>query len=123
MKKSISFVILVIVSVLVIVFCTTQTVMSQSKTDDRRKKQYYAKMEETYYADIDALLAEKGYSGSGITIRWVSDDGESRVYTVMIHHRCIDVLNGQEKEALIQELSQAEFDDIRCSFRYEFLTV
>ncbi|MCM1039620.1 MAG: hypothetical protein NC314_06065 [Roseburia sp.] len=121
-KKGISFIILVILSVLIIVFCTTETVMSQSKTDDRRKKQYYAKMEETYYADISALLAEKGYSGSGITLRWVSDDGESRVYTVMIHHRGIDVLSVQEKETLMQELSQAEFEDINCSFHYEFIT-
>ena len=121
-KKSISFIILVILSVLIIVFCTTETVMSQSRSDDRRRKQYYTKMEEAYYTDISALLDEKGYSNSGITIRWVSDDGESRDYTVMIHHRGIDVLSEKEKEALAQELSQAEFDDLRCSFNYEFIT-
>lgn len=122
-KKSISFVILVILSVLIIVFCTTETVMSQSKTDDKSKKQYFAKMEKEYYDDLKQLLEEKGYSNSGITIRWVSDDGENRTYTVLIHHRGIDVLSEEEKEALIYELSQAEFDDLRCSFCYEFLTV
>ena len=121
-KKSISFIILVILSVLIIVFCTKETVMSQSKANDKSVKQYYAAMEETYYTDIRALLNEKGYSNSGVTIRWVSDDGESRTYTVMIHHRGIDVLSEQEKEALAQELSQAEFDDLRCSFHYEFIT-
>lgn len=97
--------------------------MSQSKADDRSKKQYFAEMEKAYYADLRQLLEEKGYSDSGITIRWVSDDGENRTYTVLIHHRGIDVLSAEEKEALIRELSQTEFDDLRCSFCYEFLTV
>lgn len=122
-KSNISFGIAVLLSVLVIGFCTTETVMSQSKADDRRKQQYYAEMEEIYYHDLRGLLEESGYFNSGITIRWVSEEGEGRTYTVMIHHREIDLLSSSEKEALMQALSQAEFDDQSCRFLYEFLTV
>ena len=69
-----------------------------------------------YYHDLRGLLEESGYFNSGITIRWVSEEGEGRTYTVMIHHREIDLLSSSEKEALMQALSQAEFDDQSCRF-------
>lgn len=122
-KKKLSFVIAVIFSVLVLLFCTTQTVMSQNSTDSRGEKQYYAQMEKEYYSNMRQMLTEMGYSDSGITIRWVSNGDGMRTYIVMIHHRRIDRLDEKEKEELLLELAAAEFPDRRCTFQYEFLTV
>lgn len=120
-KKNFSFVIAVIISVLIISFCMTETVMGQSRTEHRREKQYYSAMEKEYYADMKALLTRKGYVNSGITIRWVLEETGERNYTVMIHHRRITQLDDVGKEDLLQELMKTEFQDAGCTFCYEFL--
>jgi len=120
-KRNFSFGATVLISVLVLSFCTTETVMSQSKTDHRREKQYYSVMEKEYCADMRALLTRKGYVNSGITIRWISGGEGGRNYTVMIHHRKLAQLDDAGKEALLQELVETEFQDAGCTFCYEFL--
>ncbi len=120
-KKNFSFVIAVIISVLIISFCMTETVMGQSRTEHRREKQYYSALEKEYYADMKALLTRKGYVNSGITIRWVLEETGERNYTVMIHHRRITQLDDVGKEDLLQELMKTEFQDACCTFCYEFL--
>lgn len=120
-KKNFSFVIAVIISVLIISFCMTETVMGQSRTEHRWEKQYYSALEKEYYADMKALLTRKGYVNSGITIRWVLEETGERNYTVMIHHRRITQLDDVGKEDLLQELMKTEFQDAGCTFCYEFL--
>lgn len=120
-NKNFSFGIAVIISVIVLSFCITETVMSQSRTDRRREKQYYSAMEKEYYTDMRALLTREGYTNSGITIRWVSEGTGERNYTVMIHHRKITQLDDAGKEALVRELTETEFQDAGCTFCYEFL--
>lgn len=120
-KRNLLFGIAVIVSVLILSFCVTETVMSQSRADHKRERQYYSAMEKEYYRDMKELLAGKGYADSGITIRWVSGEEGERNYTVMIHHRKITQLNDMGKEELRQELMETEFKDAGCTFCYEFL--
>lgn len=122
-KKNIAFAATVILSVLMILFCAKETAIGQDRTELRRQRLYYAAMEEEYRTNMRQMLADKGYSNSGITIRWVLEEEGTRVYTVMIHHKRIDRLDEGEKEALLQELEQAEFTDQNCSFCYEFLTI
>ena len=107
--------------IFVILFCSTETVMSQNKTDDRRTRQYYAEMEEEYRTNISQMLDEKGFINSGVNIRWVSDEDGTRTYTVIIHHRRINALDDKDKDELLHELAELEFVDENCSFRYEFL--
>ena len=80
-------------------------------------------MEREYLSDIKQLLEERGYCKSGITIRWESDVGGIRTYTVTIHHRKIDTLSNREKEELREKLAETEFSDQECVFCYQFLTV
>lgn len=107
--------------IFVILFCSTETVMSQNKTDDRRTRQYYAAMEEEYRTNISQMLNEKGFVNSGVNIRWVSDGDGTRTYTVIIHHIRLNTLDDNVKDELLHELAELEFRDERCSFRYEFL--
>ncbi|MCM1174085.1 MAG: hypothetical protein NC341_03435 [Blautia sp.] len=120
-NRNLSFGIMVILSVLVVSFCMTETVMSQSRADRGRERQYYAGMEKEYYAGMRELLTEKGYRNSGITIRWVSEEEGGRSYTVMIHHRKLTQLTDTGKEELLRELAETEFQDAGCTFYYEFL--
>lgn len=122
-RRNVSFVIAVMVSVLTALFCAKETVMSQGRSDVKGKKSYYAAMEAEYRADMEKVLEEEGYAGSGITVRWVSGNEETRTYTVMIHHRRIDYLDENEKEDLVHKLVETEFIDEKCSFQYEFITL
>lgn len=119
-RKDCLYVIVTMLLVMLILFCTTETVMSQSRTS--RQRQYYSDMEKQYLSNIKNTLCEKGYPCSGITMRWMSDDGNVRNYTVMIHHRKINLLGNNEKEALLNELSVSEFNNESCTFSYEFIT-
>ncbi len=122
-RKNMVFVVTTIALIMVILFCTSQTVMSQEKADMRSQKQYYAAMEQEYLLELKQLLADFGYNNSGVTIRRVSDEAGNRNYTVMIHHKKISHLSIQEQEVLQEELTKTEFVDENCSFAYEFLSV
>ncbi len=119
-KRKILYAAAVILSVLVIFFCAKETVMSRNKLGSQSEKQYFAAMEKAYCADMAKLLGDKGYHNSGITIRWVSGEEGRRDYTVMIHHRNIELLDEEGKKELLRELAGTEFRDERCAFRYEF---
>ena len=122
-RKNAAFIIAVILSVLVVLFCAKETVMSQGRSDVKERKSYYAAMEAEYRANIDKVLEDEGYADSGITVRWVSETEGARTYTVMIHHRRIDYLDENEKENLVHKLVKMEFTDEKCSFQYEFITL
>lgn len=110
-----------VILIFIIFFCSTETVISQNRTDARRTSQYYTAMEEEYKANISQMLNEKGFVNSGVNIRWISDGDGTRTYTVIIHHRRINTLDDNDKDKLLHELSELEFADENCSFRYEFL--
>lgn len=120
-RKNILLAATAILLILIILFCSTETVMSQNRTDDGMNRQYYAAMEKEYRANIEQALDEKGFVNSGINIRWVSDGDGIREYTVIIHHGRINSLDEHDKEELLHELTEFEFSDENCSFSYEFL--
>ncbi|MBO5210282.1 MAG: hypothetical protein J6B68_13230 [Lachnospiraceae bacterium] len=122
-KRNGLFGVVTVLLVMVILFCTSQTVLSQEKADVRSQKKYYAAMEQEYLSGVKQMLTDMGYQNSGVTIRWVTDEEGSRIYTVMIHHQKIDNLSMQEQKLLQEKLSGTEFEDDNCIFVYEFLTV
>lgn len=106
--------------VLIILFCSAETVMSQNKTCSK-SRQYYNAMEEEYRSNIERTLDEKGFENSGINIRWISNCDGTRVYTVIINHYGINMLNDCDRTELLHEISGFEFADENSSFCYEFL--
>ena len=121
-RRNYSFWVMTMLLIIIILFCSTQTVLSQSRGISKEQRQYYADMEKEYLSNIESLLYKKGYLHSGINIRWVSDVEGLRDYTVMIHHSRIDSLDIHEKEALLNELKTVEFKDSGAIFSYEFIT-
>ena len=121
-RKNCMFGVMTMLLVIIILFCSTQTVLSQSRGMSKEQRQYYADMEKEYLSNIESLLCKKGYLHSGINIRWVSDVEGLRDYTVMIHHSRIDSLDIREKEELLNELKTIGINDSGVVFNYEFIT-
>lgn len=107
--------------ILIILLCTTETVMSRNKADAAGEKRYLASLEKEYESCMKLLLKEKGYQNSGVTVRWISDEEGNRSYTVMIHHRRLGRISDAERKELVDELSEAEFEKEKCTFHYEFI--
>lgn len=109
-----------IVLIMIIAFCITETVISQSNYTDKVREKYYREMENTYVKEIRELLTEEGYENSGITMTRVTDENGCRTYTVTIHHDRINMLSKTEKDELIAECTEIDFPDKECSFCVTF---
>lgn len=120
-RKNILLTLITILLISVILFCSTETVMSQNKTYSARCARYYDAMEEEYRSSLEKTLDEKGFANSGVNIRWISNDDGTRAYTVIINHRRINSLDGNGRDKLLHEFAELEFKDEGCSFSYSFL--
>lgn len=112
------FGVLTVLLVLIILFCVKGTVMSRDSGRHDRQNKYYAVLEQEYLDEVHRLLQEEGFPNCGINLRWVADEKGSREYTVIIHHRRLERMSGQEQSDLTDRLTGAEFQDAACSFRY-----
>lgn len=113
--------IVTVVLVLITAFSVSGTVIGQNKGDDRARKQYLRVAEQEYVQEIRNLLEEKGYCSSGVTMNRVIEEDGTREYTVTIHHRRIESLSDEQKNALIAECQSIGFPAENCSFCHEFL--
>ena len=107
--------------VLLIAFCITETVVSQSNEARCIEEKYYDEMEAVYLKEIKQLLMEEGYRNSGVTMTVVIDEAGLRSYTVSIHHKLIGNLSADEQEQLTQMLGAITFADTSCVFCHKFL--
>ncbi len=121
MKEFMISTIITIVLALVIAFGISGTVIGQSKGCDRDRERYYRTAEQEYVQEIRNLLEEKGYCNSGITMNRVIEEDGTREYTITIHHRRIDRLCDEQKDALIAECQSIAFPVENCNFCHEFL--
>lgn len=121
MKEFTITAIITIVLALVIAFCISGTVIGQNKGDARAEEQYYRVAEQEYMQEIRNLLEEKGYCNSGVTMNRVIEEDGTREYIVTIHHRRIENLSDEQKNALVTECQSIGFPVENCSFCHEFL--
>ena len=113
-----TFGILIVMLVLVIVFCIKGTVMGGAKEQGGRNNHYYASLEREYREKLRDVLDSRGLQNCGVNIRWVADGAESREYTVFLNHQRLSRMTQEDKTALEDMLSGAEFADDSCSFTY-----
>lgn len=113
------FGVLTVILVLIIVFCVKGTVLSRESVERGKKNHYYAVLEREYLDRTQQLLEEEGLKGCGVNLRWVSDGDGSREYTILLHHRKLNRMSEEEKSVLTDMLTEMEFQDEACSFRYE----
>lgn len=113
--------ILAAVLIMIIIFGMKGTVMSKESARSTRAKQnrHYAAMEAEYRERTQELLEEEGYHNCGINLTWVAYEDGSREYTLLLHHRKLGRLSVAERSALQNRLTETEFQEEACSFRYE----
>ncbi len=97
------------------------TAAGKGQLSARETEQYYREKEKELTADIRGYLQTQGYRDSGVTVARVLNGDGSRDYTVTLHHRGLDGLSDEARDALIRELAALQFQEEGCSFRYKFL--
>ena len=107
--------------VLIAAMGISATVISQDKDMSKVEQQYYKEMEREYVKDLRALLANKGYSNSGVTMNRVINEDGSMEYLVTIHHKRISKLDNTDKQKLVVECNEISFPMENCNFYHEFL--
>lgn len=112
------FGILTTVLVMIIVLCVKGTVMSREDSGRAGRNYAYAALEQEYLERAHQLLDEEGLHNCGVNLRWTDDGDGSRKYTMLLHHRRLERMSGEEQAALIGRLSEAEFENTACSFLY-----
>ncbi len=120
--KQVSFTIIItMILVIAVALCISVTASSQAKQNQRAKTEYYRAMEQEYVLQLRALLSEKGYRNSGVTMTETVEADGSRSYTVLLHHQKINELSAEEKEVLLTNCRELEFVDNTCSISHKFL--
>ncbi len=99
----------------------TITVNGQGEHDIAMEREYYEELEEDYVVRLREMLGNKGYSNAGITMTKIYQADGSREYTVQIHHKRIDRLEGGERIILMNELAAVCFGDEQCRVLHKFL--
>ncbi len=108
------------VLILIIIFGIKGTVMSKENAKLRAEQnRYYAAMEAEYREKTQELLEREGYRNCGINLTWIAYEDGRREYTLLLHHRKLDRLSAAERAVLQSRLTETEFQEEACSFRYE----
>ena len=124
MKNTKGLTVLIIITIFLVgaaSFCISSTVYSQGKGKDRTEEQSFRAAEKKYVKEVRSLLEGKGYGNSGVTMNRVTEEDGSRKYTVTIHHRKINRLDGKQRKALAAECQTIDFSMENCNFFYKFL--
>lgn len=100
--------IFIICAAMVIAFCITGTVISQSEDGANETEAYYQELEEAYIQEIKQILYEEGFYNSGVMLLSIEENA-SRSYLVKIHHRRIGEAEGYRQERLLARLQQVKF--------------
>ena len=107
-----------------VILAFTMMTLSVNATERRRlqyKDAYYEEMEDCYVEELREALAKEGYRNAGITMTKVFFEDGQREYTVKLHHKRMEKLDGQERQELLAELSEIGFADNTCRIYLKFL--
>lgn len=96
------------------------TAMSRTDIGTRELEEYYLTKEQTLTEDVYELLAMEGYENSGVMVTRVVEGDGSRLYTIAVHHKRINLLDDKEREMLQSQVEGLVFEDEACSFFIDF---
>lgn len=105
MKKH-SFLLFTILMTIVIAFCIADTVKGQNDRKLSLNNKYEKEMERKYIKEIRDELSDMGYEYAGVSLTKVINEEQDKIYTLSIHHKRIDKMNEEERQALIEQLSE-----------------
>lgn len=117
--SNVAFYVVTVVLILIIVLCVGGTARSESRDEAQRVENRV--QEQQLLKDVRQYLKNNGYTNSGVTLTYVTDADGDPEYTFTIHHKRINYMSEEEREALSAELMQACNASGSYSISYEYL--
>ena len=117
--SNVAFYVVTVVLILIIVLCVGGTARSESRDEAQRVENRV--QEQQLLTDVRQYLKDNGYTNSGVTLTYVTDADGDPEYTFTIHHKRINDMNEEEREAFSAELMQACNAFGSYSISYEYL--
>ena len=117
--SNVAFYVVTIVLILIIVLCVGGTARSESRDEAQRVENRV--QEQQLLTDVRQYLKDNGYANSGVTLTYVTDADGDPEYTFTIHHKRINDMSKEEREAFSAELMQACNASGSYSISYEYL--
>lgn len=121
LAKEVLFVIFTFVVSMVIAFFISGTVVSQADGKVTVDEESFPILEEEYVEEIKGLLDDLGYENSGVNLTMIADGEGNRSYQVKLHHKRINRLSEEEKEALFATVEELAFQVMGCEFEVSLL--
>ena len=121
LAKEVLFVIFTFVVSMVIAFFISGTVVSQADGKVTVDEESFPILEEEYVEEIKGPLDDLGYENSGVNLTMVADGEGNRSYQVKLHHKRINRLSEEEKEALFATVEELAFQVMGCEFEVSLL--
>ena len=119
--KNISFIVVTIMLILISIFFISKTVQGREDIAAVEKERYFRVLEQEYVEEIRTYLNEQGYTNSGVSLTRVVDEEGGREYQVVLHHKYLEKLSAEEKEALFACIREMAFDTEGCNFQINLL--
>lgn len=117
--SNVAFYVVTVVLILIIVLCVGGTARSESRDEAQRVENRV--QEQQLLTDVRQYLNNNGYTNSGVTLTYVTDADGDPEYTFTIHHKRINDMSEEEREAFSAELMQACNASGSYSISYEYL--
>ena len=117
--SNVAFYVVTVVLILIIVLCVGGTARSESRDEAQRVENRV--QEQQLLMDVRQYLKNNGYTNSGVTLTYVTDADGDPEYTFTIHHKRINHMSEEEREAFGAELMQACNASGSYSISYEYL--
>ena len=133
--SNVAFYVVTVVLILIIVLCVGGTARSESRDEAQRVENRV--QEQQLLTDVRQYLKNNGYTNSGVTLTYVTDangccnsgvtltyvmdESGACDYTFTIHHKRINDMSEEEREAFSAELMQACNAFGSYSISYEYL--
>lgn len=118
MRGNAVFITAVMVLLLISAVCIAGTAKLQNGSAKRAEEARYMQLEREYVREMQTILNTEGFINSGVMLTRTVYEDNSREYHIAIHHGRFDSLSIGEKEALVEELKSAVFEEEDCSFIY-----
>ncbi|MCH5270020.1 MAG: hypothetical protein J1E83_04665 [Lachnospiraceae bacterium] len=118
MRGNAVFITAVLALLMISAGCIAGTVRLQNDSAKRTEEARYVQLEREYVREMQTILNTEGFINSGVMLTRTVYEDNSREYHIAIHHGRFDSLSTGEKEALVEELKSAVFEEEDCSFIY-----
>lgn len=119
--KNITFIAATIILILISAFFITKTVRGQVDHELAACEKYYQVLEQEYVSEIRAYLNEHGFENSGVTLTRIIDEQGIREYQITLHHKYLEKLSAEEREAIFAAIKNLAFENTGCIFQINLL--